>query len=174
MERDNDSSFSKKFTLIEKVWVGKIEIPVDLTVEKEVKKITQVKSFNMERLWLLENLESSCVTIFVLVKSARLGMCQVVLTGKMVPTSILVLEKENKNRSTGKNRGKTVQVYFLSPRNEWNLVNNLYNSYGLFHEYGQGGVRWGWWLQFGMWLPHISVLIRSVHPGSYWFPSGHI
>lgn len=50
MERDNDSSFSKKFTLIEKVWVGKIEIPVDLTVEKEVKKITQVKSFNMERL----------------------------------------------------------------------------------------------------------------------------
>ena len=45
-------------------------------------------------------------------------MFLVVMTGKMVPTSILVLEKGNKNRSTGKNRGKTVQVYFLSPCNE--------------------------------------------------------
>lgn len=75
MERDNDSSFSKKFTLIEKVWVGKIEIPVDLVVEKEVKKITQVKSFNMERLRLLGNLESSCVTIFVLVKAGNVPCC---------------------------------------------------------------------------------------------------
>ena len=46
MEKDDDSNFSKKSKQIEMIWVDKIEIPVDLVVQKEVKKIPQVKSFN--------------------------------------------------------------------------------------------------------------------------------
>ena len=46
MSKGNDSDFSKKFKKIEMIWINKDEIPQNLVVEKEVKKIPKVKSFN--------------------------------------------------------------------------------------------------------------------------------
>ena len=115
MEKDDDSNFSKKSKQIEMIWVDKIEIPVDLVVQKEVKKIPQVKSFYTGL--YCRNLESSCVTILMFVKSARLEMSFVVLMRKMVPTSVLILEKGIKTDQLKRGK-KSVQVYVLSLCNE--------------------------------------------------------
>ena len=44
---DDDNSFSKSFKDIEMFWVPKEEIPSNCVVEKECRKIPQVKSYNM-------------------------------------------------------------------------------------------------------------------------------
>ena len=60
------------------VWVDKIEIPVDLVVENQVKKIPQVKFFNMGTSIAV------IIAILVFVRSTRLGMSFVVLVRKIV------------------------------------------------------------------------------------------
>ena len=49
------------------------------------------------------------MTIPVFVKSARLGMSLIVLMSKMVPTSVLILEKETKTEQL--KRGEERRVY---------------------------------------------------------------
>ena len=57
------------------------------------------------------------MTILMFVKSARLGMSFVVLMRKMVPTSVLILEKGIKTDQLKRGK-KSVQVYVLSLCNE--------------------------------------------------------
>ena len=47
MQKTDQDDFSKKFKRIEMIWVTKEEIPVNLVQEKAVRKIPNVKSFNM-------------------------------------------------------------------------------------------------------------------------------
>ena len=96
------------------VWVHKIEIPVDLVVETKVKKIPKVKSLTW-RLQLQRNLESSCMTILVFVKNAKLGMCLVAMMTKMISTSVLILEKGIKTDQLERREERRVYRYIIYP-----------------------------------------------------------
>ena len=87
-------------------WVDKIEIPVDLVVEKQVKKIPQVKSFNMG------TSIAKIIAILVFVRSARLGMSFVVLVRKLVPTAVLILEKGIKMSQLGREERRVCRKIF--------------------------------------------------------------
>ena len=47
MHKTDGDDFSKRFKRIEMVWVNEEEIPVNLVLEKDVRKIPTVKSFNL-------------------------------------------------------------------------------------------------------------------------------
>ena len=114
MKKPEDSDFSKRFKQIEMVWVDKVEMPVDLVVEKEVKKIPQIKSFNMGTsiAWKSGVMmrDNSCVC-----KECQAGNVLDCTDEKNGSYISFDLRKGNKNRTTEKKRGKkSVHVIFLS------------------------------------------------------------